>query len=302
MDKFLEMRSFASVIEMGSFVRAADSLDMSVAAVSRYVSGLEARLGVRLMQRTTRKLSLTEEGEVFYARCKDVLAGLVEAEAEITLRTGQAVGQIKINAPVSFGILHMASLWGVFISQQPKISLDITLSDRVVDLVEESIDVAIRIGRLPSSTMISRKLATTRMVLCASPTYLRRAGKPKNLADLAEHAVLAFSYWSDGDEWQFEGPQGMESVKVKPRMHANSGDTCRGGALEHQGIILQPTFLVGKDLQSKALVEVLPQYRSIELGIYAVYSSRKHISPKIRLLIDFLVDWFKKERWPSHPI
>ena len=300
MDKFLEMRTFASVIEMGSFVRAADTLSMSKAAVSRYVSDLESRLGVRLIQRTTRKLSLTEEGEVFYARCKEILAGLVEAEAEISLRTGQAVGQIKISAPVSFGILHMASLWGVFISQQPKISLDITLSDRVVDLVEEGIDVAIRIGRLPSSTMISRKLATTRMVLCASPAYLRRTGKPKKLADLTDHAVLAFSYWSGGDEWQFEGPLGTESVKVKPRMHANSGDTCRGGALEHQGIILQPTFLVGTDLQSGALVEVLPQYKSIELGIFAVYPSRKHISPKIRLLIDFLVDWFKQARWPAH--
>ena len=300
MDKFLEMRTFASVIEMGSFVRAADTLSMSKAAVSRYVSDLESRLGVRLIQRTTRKLSLTEEGEVFYARCKEILAGLDEAEAEISLRTGQAVGQIKISAPVSFGILHMASLWGVFISQQPKISLDITLSDRVVDLVEEGIDVAIRIGRLPSSTMISRKLATTRMVLCASPAYLRRTGKPKKLADLTDHAVLAFSYWSGGDEWQFEGPLGTESVKVKPRMHANSGDTCRGGALEHQGIILQPTFLVGTDLQSGALVEVLPQYKSIELGIFAVYPSRKHISPKIRLLIDFLVDWFKQARWPAH--
>ena len=300
MDKFLEMRTFASVIEMGSFVRAADTLSMSKAAVSRYVSDLESRLGVRLIQRTTRKLSLTEEGEVFYARCKEILAGLDEAEAEISLRTGQAVGQIKISAPVSFGILHMASLWGVFISQQPKISLDITLSDRVVDLVEEGIDVAIRIGRLPSSTMISRKLATTRMVLCASPAYLRRTGKPKKLADLTDHAVLAFSYWSGGDEWQFEGPLGTESVKVKPRMHANSGDTCRGGALEHQGIILQPTFLVGTDLQLGALVEVLPQYKSIELGIFAVYPSRKHISPKIRLLIDFLVDWFKQARWPAH--
>ena len=300
MDKFLEMRTFASVIEMGSFVRAADTLSMSKAAVSRYVSDLESRLGVRLIQRTTRKLSLTEEGEVFYARCKEILAGLDEAEAEISLRTGQAVGQIKISAPVSFGILHMASLWGVFISQQPKISLDITLSDRVVDLVEEGIDVAIRIGRLPSSTMISRKLATTRMVLCASPAYLRRTGLPKKLADLTDHAVLAFSYWSGGDEWQFEGPLGTESVKVKPRMHANSGDTCRGGALEHQGIILQPTFLVGTDLQSGALVEVLPQYKSIELGIFAVYPSRKHISPKIRLLIDFLVDWFRQARWPAH--
>lgn len=299
MDRFLEMRTFASVIEMGSFVRAADTLGMSKAAVSRYVNDLETRLGVRLIQRTTRKLSLTEEGDVFYARCKEILAGLAEAEAEITLRTGQAVGLIKISAPVSLGILHMAALWGVFISQQPKVSLDITLSDRVVDLVEEGIDVAIRIGRLPSSTMISRKLATTRMVLCASPTYLRRAGTPKKLADLTDHAVLAFSYWSGGDEWQFEGPLGTESVKVKPKMHANSGDTCRGGALEHQGIILQPTFVVGSDLHSGALVELLPKYRSIELGIYAMYPSRKHIAPKVRLLIDFLVAWFSQARWPD---
>lgn len=299
MDKFLEMRTFASVIDMGSFVRVADALDMSTAAVSRYVSNLEARLGLRLIQRTTRKLSLTEEGEVFYARCKEILGALDEAEAEINLRTGQAVGLIKINAPVSFGILHMAALWGVFISKQPKISLDITLSDRVVDLVEEGIDVAIRIGRLPSSTLISRTLATTRMVLCASPEYLRRAGTPKKLADLKDHAVLAFSYWSTGDEWQFDGPHGEESVKVAPRMHANSGDTCRGGALQHQGIILQPTFLVGTDLLSGDLVEVLPQYRSIVLGIYAMYPSRKHVSPKVRLLIDFLVDWFKQARWPT---
>lgn len=299
MDKFLEMRTFASVIDAGSFVGAADALDMSKAAVSRYVGDLEGRLGVRLIQRTTRKLSLTEEGEVFYARCNDVLAAVEEAEAEITSRSGQAAGLLKINAPVSFGNLHMAALWGAFIAQQPKLALDITLSDRVADLIEESVDVAIRIGRLPSSTLISRKLASTRMVLCASPDYLRRAGTPLKLADLATHAVLAFSYWSSGDEWAFEGPDGTESVKVSPRMHANSGDTCRGGALQHQGIILQPTFLVGADLQTGSLVEVLPHFRSIQLGIYAVYPSRKHVSPKTRLLVDFLVDWFKQSRWPD---
>lgn len=169
MDKFLEMRTFVAVVEAGNFVSAAEGLGTSKAAVSRHLSNLEARLGVRLLHRTTRRLSLTGEGEVFYTRCKDLLDQLEESEAEITSRSGQAVGQIKINAPVTFGILHLADLWGKFQAEHPQVSLDITLSDRVVDLVEEGYDLAVRITRLPSSTLISRRLSTTRMVLCASP-------------------------------------------------------------------------------------------------------------------------------------
>jgi DNA-binding transcriptional LysR family regulator len=256
-------------------------------------------LGVRLLHRTTRKLSLTEEGEVFYARCQDVLKGVEEAEAEVTSRAGQAFGLIKINAPVTFGVLHLAALWGDFMAKHPKVNLDITLSDRVVDLVDEGFDIAIRIARLANSSLVSRKLASTRMVLCASPTYLRKAGKPKHPEDLAHHAVLAYSYWSGRDEWTFEGPEGAVTVKTRPCIRSNSGDTCRAGALQHRGLILQPTFLVGDDLRSGALVEVLPPYRSVELGIYAMFPTRQHVTPKVRLLIDFLVASLKKPRWPE---
>jgi DNA-binding transcriptional LysR family regulator len=295
MDKFLEMRTFAAVVDAGSFVRAANALDMSKAAVSRYVGDLESRLGVRLMHRTTRKLSLTEEGDVFYARCKDLLGGIDEAEAEITTRRGEATGSLRVTVPVSFGMLHLAEVWGLFKAKHPKVTLDVTLSDRIVDLVEEGFDLAIRIAALPSSSLISRKLSSTRMVLCASPAYLKRSGKPTRPKELAAHSVLAYAYARD--EWTFEGPEGAVSVQTHPSIRSNNGDVCRAGALQHQGIILQPTFIVGADLASGALVELMPQYRAGELGIYAIYGSRKHVSPKIRLLIDLLVEWFNVSRW-----
>jgi DNA-binding transcriptional LysR family regulator len=297
MDRFLEMQTFAAVVDSGSFVGATDVLGMSKPSVSRYVNELESRLGVRLLQRTTRRLSLTEEGSVFYARCKELLSALEEAEGEITSRSGEASGLVRINAPLSFGVSHLAALWSEFKSMHPNVSLDVTLGDRVVDLVEEGYDLAIRIARLPSSTLICRKLASTRMVLCASPKYLKRAGKPKHPSELAEHDVLAYSYWSTRDEWQFEGPEGVVVVTTTPRLRTNNGDTCRIGALNHQGIILQPTFLVGEDIKSGKLIEILPQYKSISLDIYAVYPSRKFVSPKVRLLIDFLIDALRKPSW-----
>ncbi len=288
MDRFLEMQTFTSVVDAGSFVGAADALGVSKAAVSRYVGDLEARLGVRLLHRTTRRLSLTEEGEVFYARCSDLLSGVEEAEAELSSRSGAARGLLRVNAPVTFGIGHLAPLWGAFRDLHPQVRLDLTLSDRVVDLVEEGYDLAIRIATLPGSTLISKRLASTRMVLCASPQYLEAHGVPRQPADLAGHDVIAYSYWSTRDEWHFDGPQGPLSVKTDPWMHTNSGDTCRAAALAHRGVILQPMFLIGADLAAGTLVELMPEFRSIELGIYALYPTRKHVSPKVRALIDFL--------------
>lgn len=292
MDRFLEMQTFNAVVDAGSFVKAADALALSKAAVSRYVVDMETRLGVRLLHRTTRRLSLTEEGQVFYARSKELLAQLEEAETEITSRSQAASGLLRVNAPVTFGILHLAPLWGVFKDLHPQVTLDITLSDRVVDLLEEAYDVAIRIARLESSTLVSKRLASTRMVLCASPHYLERHGVPRHPGELTRHAVIAYSYWSTRDEWRFEGPQGPVSVKTLPCIQTNSGDTCRAAALAHQGIILQPTFLVGQDLSSGTLVELMPEFRSIELGIYAVYPTRKHVSAKVRALIEFLAAHF----------
>lgn len=299
MDRFQEMSVFAAVVDAGSFVGAADALEMSKPAVSRHVAELEARLGVRLLHRTTRRLSLTEEGEVFYARCKELLGELEEAEAEITSRTGKAAGQLKVSAPVSFGLLHLAPLWAGFMARHPDVVLDVTLSDRMVDLVEEGFDLAVRVARLPSSSLVGRKLSSTRSVLCASPEYLKAHGTPQHPSELARHTVIAYSLLSTGDTWSFEGPQGAVSVRVEPRMRTNSGDTCRAAALGHQGIIIQPTFLVGDDLRSGALVELMPQYRGIELGVYALYPTRKHVLPKVRLLVDYLVAALKKKSWPD---
>lgn len=296
MDRFLEMQTFNAVVEAGSFVKAADSLAMSKAAVSRYVVDMETRLGVRLLHRTTRRLSLTDEGQVFYARSKDLLGQLQEAEDEITSRSDAASGLLRINAPLTFGILHLAPLWGVFKAEHPKVTLDVTLADRLVDLVEEGYDVAIRIATLESSTLVSKRLATTRMVLCASPAYLAQHGTPVHPSELAQHAVISYSYWSTKDEWHFDGPNGPVSVKTRPCIHTNSGDTCRAAALAHQGMILQPSFLVGKDLSEGTLLELMPAYRSMELGIYAVYPTRKHVSAKVRALIDFLTTHFAGRR------
>lgn len=292
MDKFLEMQTFATVVEAGSFVKAAEALALSKAAVSRHVGELEARLGVRLLHRTTRRLSLTEEGQMFHARCRDLLADIDEAEAEITARSDAARGLVRINAPLTFGIRHLAPLWGEFRAVHPRVALDVTLSDRFVDLVEEGYDLGIRIADLASSTLISRRLASTRLVLCASPRYLEQRGVPLQPSDLtlAQHSVISYSYSSSGDDWSFEGPQGPVVVRTRPCIRTNNGDTCRAAALAHQGIVRQPSFLVWQDLREGTLVELMPEYRSAVVGIHAVYPTRKHVSPKVRVLIDFLAE------------
>ena len=297
MDKFLEMRTFAAVVDAGSFVGAADALDLSKPAVSRHVNELEARLGVRLLQRTTRRLSLTSEGEVFHARCKELLAQVDEAEAEVSTRSGEATGLLKLSVPVSFGERHLAPLWPVFLAQHPRVSMEVSLSDRAVDLVEEGFDVAVRIAHLQASSLVSRQIATTRLHLCASPAYLAQHGTPQHPDELAQHAVLAYTLLSTGDLWRFTGPGGEVSARVTPRFRSNSGETCRSGALAGQGIILQPDFLVGADIAAGTLVELMPQYRAPDFGIYAVYPTRKHVAPKVRRLIDFLVEAFESPRW-----
>lgn len=300
MDKFLEMKVFAAVVDAGSFTAAAQMLDMSKAAVSRYVGELEQRLGQRLLHRTTRKLSLTTEGDIFHARCRELLDNLDEAEAEITSRSGEASGLLKVNVPVTFGVMYLAPLWPALLAGHPKLALDITLSDRVVDLVEDGFDLAVRIGQLPASSLIVRRLAATRMVLCASPGYLERRGAPDHPAELLQHDVISYSLFSTGENWNFSAPGGDVSVKVVPRVRTNSGDTCRAAALQHQGIILQPTFMVGADLAAGTLREIMPSYRSVEFGIYAVYPSRKFVSPRVRVAIDFLVDAFLNTNWDGN--
>lgn len=299
MDRFAELNAFVEVVRAGAFVKAADSLNVSKTAISRLVGDLEKRLGVRLLNRTTRRLSVTEDGQRFYEHARTVLSELEAAESDVMTRAREVTGLLRITAPLSFGVLHLAPLWPAFRARHPGATLDVTLSDRLIDLVDEGYDLAIRIARLPDSTLVSRRLADTRMSLCAAPAYLSKHGAPSHPRDLAGHATLSYSYWSSGDEWQFAGPEGTASVRVKPWMHTNNGDTCRAAALAGGGIMLQPSFLVGDDLRRKALVELMPDYRAVGLGVYAVYPTRRFLLPRVRAMVDFLAERFRSPPWPE---
>ncbi len=297
MDRALEMQVFCTVVDKGTFVGAADALEMSKAAISRYVSALEERLGARLLHRTTRKLSLTDEGRQFYHQAREVLALMDQAEEAVSSAAPEPSGVLRVNAPVSFGVLHLAPLWGAFMNAHPNVELDISLNDRLVDLVDEGFDAAIRIARMESSSLVGRRLAGTRMCLCASPDYLASHPPLRTLADLADHGVIAYTNFATGNEWLFDGPDGRVSVRTRSSVRCNNGDTCRSIALAGGGIALQPSFMVGDDLRSGALVEILPEYRSIELGIYVVYPTRKHLASKVRALISFLTERFAHPEW-----
>lgn len=288
MNKFLQMQSFTAVAEAGSFVGAAEALGLSKAAVSRHVSELEDRLGVRLLQRTTRRQSLTEEGQIFLSRSQELLSNLAEAEDELSSHGNSAQGLLRVNAPVSFGIRKLAPLWGAFQQNFPKTRLEISLADRQVDLVEEGYDVAVRIGKLADSTLISRRLAEVRIILCASPTYLASTGHPAHPDELARHRTIGYSYWTHGNLWSFTGPSGTQTVRVNPSLMSNNGETCTAAAIEHQGITMQPDFLIAEELQAGRLVELLPDYRIGTAGVHAIYPSRKHVTPKVRALVRFL--------------
>lgn len=297
MDRSLEMSVFVSVVDAGSFVRAGEAMRMSKAAVSRYVDALEQRLGARLLHRTTRRLSLTEDGRLFYSRSKDILDAMDEAELEIGSRRAEPSGVIRVNVPVSFGIRHLAPIWGDFLAAHPKIDLDIDMNDRIVDLVEEGYDLAIRIGTLPDSSLVSRQLASTELFVCASPGYLKQYGTPQTPGDLAQHRVIAYSNFSSRDDWSFEGPRGSVSVRTRARVYSSNGETCRDIAIKDGGIILQPSFLIYEDLREGRLVRILPEYVSSQFGIHAVYATRKQVPMKVQALVAFLTDAFSKVDW-----
>ena len=297
MNKLREIECFIAVAELGSFVKAADALNVSKAAVSRTILELEARLGARLMQRTTRRLSLTEAGSLYLERCKHIVSALEDADQMLTVGNTDPTGLLRINVPQTFGVLHLVKVWPCLLRRYPGIKLDITLSDRIVDIIEEGYDLAIRIARLPNSSLIYRKLASTRILVCASPEYLEKHGTPQHPDDLKDHMVMGYSYSADKDEWHFEGPEGAVSVKTNVRMHANNGDTCVAAALAGIGITRQPTFMLSEHIRSGKLVPIMPDYMSAELGIYAVYPSRTHLPAKVRATIDFLVHAFEEVQW-----
>ncbi|MEL4238227.1 LysR family transcriptional regulator [Shewanella xiamenensis] len=288
MSQINEMKAFLAVTETGSFVAAAEKSGVSTTALSRWVMQLEQRLGVRLLHRTTRRLSLTVEGERFAERCSDILQQLAEAEAELSAQASQISGRLRLNVPVSYGIRFLAPLWASFKQQNPAIELDVVLTDRLTDMVEEGFDLAVRIGRPASSSLISRPLHQLKMQLCAAPEYIHTAGLPTEPSELSAHKVIAYSYWGSGNDWSFSGPKGNMTVRTKAWMHCNNGETCVAVAESGGGVIYQPDFLVEQALQQGRLITLCPEYQGLTLPVCAVYPSRRFVSAKVRNIVSFL--------------
>jgi DNA-binding transcriptional LysR family regulator len=290
MDRLRALEVFVEVVKRDGFARAAEALDTSPANVTRYISDLEAHLQTRLLNRSSRKMSLTSSGEALFERAKSILDDVAEAEAIVSSAALQPHGLLRINAPLSFGVLHLAPLWAKFMRLYPEVQLDVSLIDRVVDIVEEGYDMAVRISRTGSASNVARKLATSRNVLCASPEYIQQRGMPQTPAELLQHDGIGYSYAANADEWPMLDAAGQQhTVKMPCAMHTNNGDTARAAALGGLGIIWQPTFLVGADLRAGRLQRVLPDYHMPDMDVLAVYPSRRHLSAKVRVMIDFLV-------------
>jgi DNA-binding transcriptional LysR family regulator len=292
MDTLTSMKVFATVVEAGSFAAAAERLELSRAMVSKHMAHLENHLGTRLLNRTTRRLSLTESGSAYFERCQHILKDLEEAELAATELTSVPRGTLRLTAPLVFGVQHIAPLIADYLAIHPEAKLDFTLDDRNIDLVNEGYDLAIRIGNLAETGLIARRFAKDSLVVCAAPEYFRRHGTPQVPEDLARHVCLGYSYEESVNEWRFSGADGEHVVHVSGNVRANNGDLLRVAALGGAGIIWQPRFLVGADLRAGRLQAVLTQYESRELGIYAVYPSRRYLSAKVRSFIDFLVERF----------
>lgn len=293
MDRLRAFEVFAAVASKGSFTKAADALDTSPANVTRYVNELEAHLGARLLNRSSRRLSLTEGGTALFDKVRAILDDVTEAESLATASSVTPKGRLRINAPVSFGILHLAPLWPGFMAKYPEVELDVVLSDRVVDIVEEGYDLAIRISRGGASSLVARRLAASHNVAVASPDYLDRHGRLSTPADLVGHRCIGYSYNVMAEEWHFTGPDGQPHVqKVRYGFHTNNGDTARSAAIGGIGIIWQPTFIIGKDIKEGRLVPVLPDYRLPDIDILAAYPSRRHLSAKVRMMVDYLAQAF----------
>lgn len=293
MEQLDAMAVFARVVEAESFSGAARRLGLSKSAVSKRVSGLERRLGLRLLNRTTRRLSLTEAGVAFYQGCRRMVAEAEAAEQAVSHLASAPRGRLKINAPMSFGMRHIGPALPEFLARYPEIAVDLTLNDRVVDLVEEGFDVAIRIAPLAETSLVARRLAPNRSLLCAAPAYLKARGRPGTVAQLSDRACLLYSYQTAGDLWSLSGPGGEHRVRVSGPLRVNNGDAILAAALGGLGIALLPCFICGDDLRAGRLVRVLPGWSlTPRRDISAVYPTARHLSPKVRVFIDFLAERF----------
>ena len=292
MDRLNSMQIFVEVARASGFTAAANKIGLSRAQVSKSVMQLEQHLGTRLFNRTTRRISLTETGQIYLERCIDILQTIDETEAIAAAQTSEPRGRLTLSAPTSFGILHLQQAIPAYLRQHPQVQISLNLADRFIDVVDEGFDLVIRIAELEDSSLIARRLAPCRRLLCASPDYLEQNGTPLVPQDLAIHHCLVYSNQLKPDTWNLQGPSGVESVKVNGPICADNGDILRAAAVAGLGVTLLPTFIVGPDLEAGRLRQLLANYCPPEISIYAVFPSRRYLSAKVRSFVDFMATYF----------
>ncbi len=286
------MQTFVNVIESGSFSGAADRLGVAKSAVSRRITELEEHLGVQLLTRTTRRLNQTDAGRDYYQRSLQILSDIDDAEQAASSVRLDVSGTLRVSAPLSFGQLHITSLIHSFLALHPRLSIDLNLNDRRVDLIEEGIDVGIRIGQLQDSTLIARRLASLEIIACATPEYLEKHGVPNHPTDLMNHNCLNYSNTPEFNVWHYVDNNKRMSVKVAGSLRANNGEFLSQSVLQGFGIGLLPNFLVCEFVKQGVLVPILSDYFNENNDMYAIYPSGRHLSQRSRMFIDYLVEYF----------
>ena len=297
MDKLNSIKAFTKVVQQGSFAAAAREMQLSRSAVSKYVIDLEQELGVQLLVRTTRSVSPTENGQAYYERCLAILADLEEADVTVTRLQAEPRGILRVNAPMSFGTLHLGPALSDFMERYAELQIQLILSDQQIDPVQEGFDVTLRIADLPSSSLIARKIAPAHRVVCASPSYLQRRGTPQRPSDLREHDCLTYGHLATGKQWKLTGPDGEHWISIPWTLCTNNAEVLCDAAVRGRGIALLPTFIAAAELRRGSLQTILEGYEAPEISIYAIYPETRHLSVKVRVFIDFLIERFGGSTW-----
>jgi len=299
MDKLESIRAFAEVVNHGGFAAAGRHLGRSRSVINKLVLQLEEELGVPLLQRTTRRVSPTDVGRAYYERCLNILAEVNAADQAVAQLQQEPKGTLRINAPMSFGTMHLAEAIATFMTQYPDLQVQMTLSDRFVDLIEEGFDITLRIAALkPDDSLITHELTPIQRILCAAPSYLEQHGFPQEPTDLHQHTCLQYGYLATGQHWRLIGPDGTtQSVLVRCRYYSNNGEVLRETAIKGVGIALLPLFMVQPAIHDGALQVVMPDYCAPPIAAFLAYPPNRHLSTKIQILTAFLQDWFKQPSW-----
>jgi DNA-binding transcriptional LysR family regulator len=301
MDKLEAMGAFVKVVASGSYAEAARRLGLTRSAVSKAVMELEQLLGARLLDRTTRRVTPTEAGLAYYERCVAILAQVDETEVQISRLHDEPKGVLKVNAPMSFGTLYLGDAVADFMIRYGDLKVELTLSDRFIDPLEEGVDVTVRIGMLVDSSLIARRIAPARIVLVASPGYLEQHGTPRSPADLVNHRCLSYGHTTSMQRWHLSEKGKQISVSIGACLSSTNGDALRDAAVKGIGIAQLPTFIVGRDIAEQRLQVVLPDNQPDDLTIHALYAPNRYLAAKTRVFIDFLVDRFgKKPSWDKY--